>query len=313
MDAYIQARSVPLLDVLRHFGFAKWKSRKGGSEHYGACPQHQPTKNKTSFSFTRDKWNCFGCSWSGSGAIDMAIALGNLQFKQAVELLEKLAGTVHITPVVEQTPRITENKPFKGTYHKYFQPSVWLEKRGLTQKSLNLFGVGLYNNPSRKSVYSGKILLPIRRFRDGEQVAYLARDISGEDGAVKYLFPTGFAKQLELFGAWHLKVDAQAKGLTLPLRVGFLVESPLCVMKYWQMGLYAVSPFGAFLGDEQAEILARLFRGVIYLPDRDKVEKVADSVKLLSSRLWVKCPALPQGVDDPEYLNQEQILALLKS
>jgi DNA primase len=325
MDAYIQARSVPLIDVLRHFGFSGWKHRKNGTEHYGKCPEHQPTKNKTSFSFTREKWNCFSCGWSGTGAIDMCMALGKLQFKQAVELLEKLAGTVHVEQTITETKSTrTENPPFKGTYHKYFQPSEWLAKRGLTQKTLDLFGVGLYNNPNRKSIYSNKVLFSIRRFRDGEQVAYLSRDISGEDGAIKYSFPKGFHKQLEVFGAWQIKQLAEKAGasnasgervsnLALPLRVGFVVESPLCVMKYWQLGLYAVSCFGAFVSEQQLEIIQHLFRGVIYLPDRDKTDVVGASLKALSSCLWLKAPALPAEISDPENLNREQILALVKS
>jgi len=78
-------------------------------------------------------------------------------------------------------------------------------------------------------------------------------------------------------------------------------------MKFHQLGLPAVSPFGAFLAPEQVAILRQLAKGWIYLPDRDKFSAVEESLKLLSQFCWVKCPALPDGVDDPEYLSLDQI------
>jgi hypothetical protein len=50
-----------------------------------------------------------------------------------------------------------ENPPFKGQYHKYFVPSEWLTKRGLSPETLERFGVGEYSNPARQSAYKGKI------------------------------------------------------------------------------------------------------------------------------------------------------------
>lgn len=263
--------------------------------------------------------------------------LKKIGFQEAVKSLESQYATTEHKSLTEpnsdksveldkernnQTESVLANKPFSGTYEKFYVKSEWLKQRGLSEETLKLYGVGEYRNPSRKSLYTGKVLFPIRRFSDGQKVGYLARTIAEDSTDPKYIFPKGFHKQLEVFGAWQLKQKfgqstragtssgANASGPTLPLRVGFVVESPLCVMKYWQLGLYAVSPFGAYLSSEQVEIIRQLFHGVVYLPDRDKYPQVGETIFHLAQGLWVKAPALPGGIDDPEKLSPEQIAAL---
>jgi DNA primase len=334
MDKYQDVRSIPLGSVLAQLGFTGFKKRPGKKEHYGKCPFHQPKKNNTSFSFTDEKFNCFSCGEHGSGAIDLVMKLKQIGFTDAVSVLggkcfqpnESKIQESGQTTNQDNSPKsvLLENKPFAGTYEKFYVKSEWLTRRGLTEETLKLFGVGQYRNPSRKSLYTDKVLFPVRRFSDGCKVGYLARTIAEDSTDPKYIFPKGFHKQLEVFGAWQIKQLAEtagasnvsgvnASGLTLPLRVGFVVESPLCVMKYWQMGFYAVSPWGAYVSEEQVAIIRQLFRGVIYLPDRDKDGQVNLALHILSKSVWLKMPELPAGIDDPEYLSREQVLALLKS
>jgi DNA primase len=329
MDKYQDVRSIPLGSVLASLGFTGFKKRPGKKEHYGKCPFHQPKKNNTSFSFTDEKFNCFSCGEHGSGSIDLVMKLKKIGFQEAVGILgsttpETTQEIFRKEPAVQQESAALENKPFAGTYEKFYVKSDWLKARGLMEETLKLFGVGQYRNPSRKSLYTDKVLFSVRRFSDGCKVGYLARTIAEDSTDPKYIFPKGFHKQLEVFGAWQIKQLVEKAGASnasgecasnpaLPLRVGFVVESPLCVMKYWQMGFYAVSCFGAFVSDDQLAVLSQLFRGVVYLPDRDKCGQVAVTIHTLSKRLWVKAPALPAGIDDPENLSREQVLALLKS
>src|SRR5258708_2625272 len=223
--------------------------------------------------------------------------LKKIGFQEAVTSLEISSNTNHaLGPMASTKPQgdnpvletVLENKPFAGTYEKFYVKSEWLKVRGLKEETLKLYGVGQYFNPSRKSLYSGKVLFPIRRFSDGQKVGYLARTIEQDSADPKYIFPKGFHKQLEVFGAWQIKqlalkthssnaLGERASGPALPLqdayrglplRLGFVVESPLCVLKFHQMGLYAVSPFGAFVSEEQAKIVACMFRGLVLLRDR---------------------------------------------
>lgn len=45
-------------------------------------------------------------------------------------------------------------------------------------------------------------------------------------------------------------------------------------------------------------------------PDSDKRDAFEQSVFLLAKRMWARCPAMPEGVTDPESLNLEQVKAL---
>src|ERR1700704_2197066 len=309
----------PLGSVLAQLGFAGFKKRPGKKEWYGKCPFHQPKKKNTAFSFTDEKFNGFSCGEHGSGAIDLVMKIKEMNFSDAVSSLQTTQSNPIISPNKRQsaqssntgqepdTENLVENKPFAGSYEKFYVKSEWLKARGLTEETLKVFGVGQYRNPSRKSLYTDKVLFPVRRFSDGCKVGYLARTIAKDSTDPKYIFPKGFHKQLEVFGAWQIKQLAEKAGASnasgedvsgpiqhhpqsLPLKVGFVVESPLCVMKYWQMGFPAISPFGAFVSEQQLEIIQRLFRGVIYLPDRDKYPQLAETVRALSQKVWIKAP-----------------------
>jgi len=183
MDAYQELRSLPLQAIIHWLGIREdWKIRKGGTEFYGRCPLHEAKRNNTSFSFDQEgKFHCFSCQAKGKGCIDFVMAYHKVGFQAAVEWLKNIdVQTVDTsTKRVQEPPatgHITENQPFKGSYNKYFVPSEWLVKRGFSQETLDYFGVGQYDNPKRQSAYKGKILLPVRRFKDGELVGYLARD-----------------------------------------------------------------------------------------------------------------------------------------
>jgi len=299
-DQYEKLRSIPLRAVLIHFGLTEFKKRRGKDEWTMACPIHKAENNKTSFSFTDTKFHCFSCGAKGTGAIDLLIKLKGIRFREATTILE---GIIPNLPE-EYTP-VTENKPFNGNYEKYYQPSEWLEKRGIPQDILDLYGVGQYHNPNRQSAYSGKVMLPIYRL-DGVKVGYLARSIDGEP---KYTLPKGFLKQQELWGAYQISEVLASRGLArLPL--GFVVESPFCVMKFRSLGYYAVSPFGFALSSFQSDIVSQLFERVLYIPDRDKQGQM--DVRPLAQHCWVKSPELPDGLNDPEHLTEEQIQDLVR-
>jgi DNA primase len=316
MDRFEDVRRIPLRDVLMSFGYCNFKKRAGKAEWYGGCPFHDAKKNKTSFSFTAEKFNCFSCGEHGAGAIDLVMKLKKIGFQEAVEVL----GALVIAPQAIQTKSqrepnlevtVSANKPFEGKYEKFYVPSDWLKARGFSEETLKLYGVGQYFNPARKSAYSNKVLFPILRFADGVKTGYLSRTIEQESSDPKYAFPSGFHKSLELFGSWQLRQSLS--GQAQRLRLGFVVESPLCVMKLHQLGFPAVSPFGAFLSSEQVEMVAALFVGVVYLPDRDKYDQIAATCRALASRTWLKAPELPESISDPEHLNREQLLQLMKA
>lgn len=307
---YEEVRQIPLKAVLSAFGFNEWKERKGGTEFYGKCPIHRG-ENNTAFSYdSSGRFNCFVCSSKGRGAIDLTKAIKQVGFKEAISILSQLE--LQAVPTSQPTttvPLVTENAPYKSSYEKFKVESEWLKARGISQEAQDYFGVFEYNNPNRKSAYSGHILFPIKRFSDGQIVGYLARNPKPvqepQDGQhqvrlqPKYLWPKGVAKSLEVFGSHELKQTLRQLQVQAKLKVCHLVESPLCVMKFWMRGLAAVSPYGWSLSVQQAEILTHLATSWIVLPDKNKrAESLQSVVPLLAQHCFVKAPDY-QG-EDPE-------------
>lgn len=312
-DAYERLRSLPILDVLLALGWdaSAFKVRKQGTEFSGKCPVHGGKTNNTAFNFALDgKWHCFSCEAKGKGAIDLVMAVRQVGFQEAVTFLGGLAAPSPQTqlrtqpsPAESAALSSSENPPFKATYDKYAVPSAWLKARGLTEATLKHYEVFEYNNPARRSVYTGSVMLKIRRWSDGECVGYLSRNI-GEvtPEKPKYSFPKGMHKALELWGAYQIKDDEER------LRILYVVESPFSVMHFHQLGLPAVSLLGWSVSPQQLHIIVQLAKGVVYLPDSDKRKEAQAYAGLLATRLWCRFPEMPKP--DPEQLSKEQILAL---
>ena len=309
MDKYEAVRSLPLAGVLHALGFTEWKDRKSGLEKYGRCPSHAPKRNSNSFSFHKDgRYQCFSCGAKGRGSIDLVMLVKQVNFRDAVAFLEGISGAIHPETIdvsaQDEAPPISENPAFSGNYEKYYQPCDWLTERGLSDKTLKLFGVGLYENPKRVSIYAGKVMSPIRRWNDGEKVGYAARTIEPAEGEPKYLFPKGFQKHLELFGCCQLREQGVARPPRLHRGKSVCGHEVLAARSACGLAVRLVSFARA------SRYRRQLAKGWMYLPDKNKEEGVGKSVAMLSRFCWVKQPALPEGCDDPESLRLEQIRGL---
>jgi DNA primase len=274
---------------------SRFKRRKGNAEWAGPCPVHAPKKNRTAFSYSQDgKFHCFSCDAKGRGAIDLTMKVRGVGFQEAVSIVEPFSGSAITLPAKASQVRQlqvqpAQNEPFKGTYEKFKAESDWLKERGLSPEACERYGVFEYSNPSRRSQYNGSVMLRISRWSDGECVGYLSRNIGDvTPEKPKYRSPDGLHKVLEMLGAWELKERA-------PHRMIYSVESPFAVVKFSQMGLPVVSPFGWSLSEQQVAIVAELAKGVICLPDSDKSEAFAPYAHQLSKRVWVRCPVMPQA------------------
>jgi DNA primase len=331
-DKYESVRSLsfPALALALGLDLDQYRQRKLGKEWYGPCPVHNPKQNSTSFSYAADgKFNCFSCNAKGRGGIDLYKLVKNVGFQAAVEALSarptvepsqiKSPATGQISAAGSGEDQGLGNglKPFTGQYHKFAVPSPWLEARIPDAGTREKYGVFCYNNPARKSAWSGRVMIPIKDV-EGVLFGYLGRstaartpDSTMESQNAKYLFPRDFPKSHFLFGAYELRQHLLAfgGGRTLYHQV-FLLESPFAVMKFASYGLPALSPFGWNVSHEQIEILKSLGKAVIYLPDRNKERDGIPVSAELARHLWLRFPPLPAGVDDPEQMTKEQILAL---
>lgn len=312
---YRALRELPFSVLAEVLGvdISKYRRRKGGTEYSGPCIFHNPKRSSTSFSYASNgAFQCFSCNEKGRGAIDAVMKARRVGFQQAVDVLQPYAGSAILhrpisKPEIKQVQELpVENPPFDGgKYRKYAVRSEWLLKRNLEPRTLERFGLFQYSNPAGKGVCTGKILIPVRRYRDGALVAYLARTPTPAEGESTDDWPNGFHKSLEVYGAAELREEH-----ALPLRIIYWAESPFTVLRFWQMGLPCVSTFGWSISRQQADIIGELANGVVALPDADKAEAFSTYAHALARRVWVRCPPLTDGMTDPEQLSLEQIKAL---
>ena len=109
MDSYDHVRRYPLNVVLAALGFETFKYRKAGTEGYGACPIHGSKKNTTCFSFDDNgRFNCFSCSAKGKGAIDAVMAIKQVGFREAVELLWAVVPAIGLVVLLTFTWRAVQ-------------------------------------------------------------------------------------------------------------------------------------------------------------------------------------------------------------
>ncbi len=315
MDKYESLRKLPFEAIATALGvdLSLFKRRKGkhGPEIYGPCPICKPKHNVTAFSYSDSGlWNCFAGGHHGRGSIDFLKELRGCTFTDAVAFLQGITPANEKSPVKGNSEAVARPVDL-SKYRKFAKPCEWLEKRIPDQAVLEKYGVFFYSNPSRQSAYSGRVMIPVKDMK-GQLFGYLGRMPHTQTDKThhntdmpKYLFPKGLEKSKYLFGAYELQNP--------PVKVLYVVESPFCVMKFGSLGLPAVSPFGWSVSDEQIAILQTLAKGIVYLPDRNKYRECAEQVRRLSQVIWIRCPELPEGCDDPEQMGKSDILALTQS
>jgi len=142
------------------------KLQKKGSSYFGLCPFHN--EKSPSFSVSRQKqmYYCFGCG-AGGNVITFIMEYENYTFAEAVRLLAERAG-VDI-PEVEYSKEAKEKADLKTTLleinklaAKYFYAQLkteqakhahtYLTKRGLSEETIMVFGLG-YSNKYSDDLY----------------------------------------------------------------------------------------------------------------------------------------------------------------
>jgi DNA primase len=306
-DTRDSIRSLPFPVVASALGWDVSKFKRHGKDWVGRCYLHGSKTNEACFRYHAETgaYHCFSCHTKGKGCIDITIAFRKCNFSTAVAFLEPLVGKVPLER--KEAPRVISDavegavlKPYSGKYQNYQVDCEWLRKRIPDQAVRERFGIFCYSNPSKRSKYDGRVLIPFHDI-DGVHYGYMGRAIEGEP---KYLVPPGFPKSRFVFGAHLLKPAA-------PYKMIYLVESCWSVMKFYMLGLPALSTYGWSVSPEQLDTLAALTGAVCYLPDRNKAgQESAGVVQSMARRLYVHAPELPDGTTDPETLGKLEILAL---
>lgn len=151
-----------IVDVIS--GYIKLK--KNGSSYVGLCPFHNEKSPSFSVSQSRQLYHCFGCGVGGN-VITFVMEYENFTFLEAVKSLADRVGME--LPEISYSQKEQQERDLKtklleinkiaATYYyhqlKYENGQVglsYLRKRGLTDETINRFGLG-YSGQNSKALY----------------------------------------------------------------------------------------------------------------------------------------------------------------
>lgn len=225
--------------------------REYGDEVLGKCPLHLQRTGKEdrhpSWSINVKTYvhHCFSCGYSGTLSSLYRDLTGEVPEDLEWELSKKsLLASIEVKK--EQTfegPKVNE-----WVLNNYTDvPSRLLARRNVSRESIDRFEVK-WDSESKAWV------IPIRG-KTGELMGFQFR----QKGTV-INHPPGMEKSKTLFG-FHL--FANESRITV-------VESPLDAVRLNDVGVPAVSSFGASVSLDQVELLARNFRYVVAAMDNDE-------------------------------------------
>lgn len=300
--------------VLAAYGVKLTKDGSKPGQWKALCPFHDDHKPSMKVNTERKIYNCFACDASGN-VLDFVAQMDDLELRPAAKKVAELsgcatsAGTQHKRRTSKADPKgrgaskpETAAQPAakadKDTPEHAFNPPLNFElknlrtehpfftERCITPEMIEAFGLGI----ATRGIMKGRLVFPIRN-KDGQLVAYAGRWVDGElpEDTPKYKLPTGFRKELELFGY----KEAQAAGPDCTL---VLVESFLSVVKMADRYMTA-SPMGRSLSPEQMTLLGALEPKQVVLlfdgddPGRTAVETVG--ADLLKHGFTVTAPSVP--------------------
>ncbi len=312
--------------------------KKRGSTYVGLCPFHnEKTPSFTVYPETQSFY-CFGCG-AGGDTVGFIRKIENLDYVDAVKLLADRAGLEmpmdgFDDSVSKQRRRILEaNRAAAKFFHSLLMSEEgkaaldYLKNRGLSQKTVNKFGMGFAPNAWHDltdelvkqgfshndliqaglirrgnngyfDFFRNRVMVPIIDVR-GNVIAFGGRVL--DDSKPKYL-NTGdtlvYKKTNELFSLNNAK-DSGEDSL-------ILCEGYMDVISMYQAGFKnAVAGCGTALTNEQVKLISRYSNEIVLAYDADEAGQKAVSkalVLLKNSDLKVRVPILKYGKDPDEII-----------
>ncbi len=312
--------------------------KKRGSTLVGLCPFH----NEKTGSFTvypeTQSFYCFGCG-AGGDAVGFIRRIENLDYMDAIKLLADRAGLQipndgFDDSLSKKRRRVLEvNRAAAKFFHSYMMSPEGKEglnyflNRGLSQKTINRFGLGYAPNSwdslikhlkskgftldeirlaglakagqkSYYDVFRNRVMTPIIDVR-GNVIAFGGRVL--DDSKPKYINTSDslvYKKTNELFGLNYAK-DSGKDSL-------ILCEGYMDVIAMHQAGFTnAVAGCGTALTNEQVKLICRYSSEVILVYDSDEagqkaLEKAINLFK--QTDIKIRVPVLQYGKDPDEII-----------
>lgn len=328
--------------------------KKKGANYWGICPFH--SEKTPSFSVNEEKqfYHCFGCG-AGGDIIKFVQDYYKLDFNDAIAKICNDNG-IELPKMTNQTnfnyKRYYEINKIAATYYlnnlrKLPNPGyMYISKRGISNKTLNKFGIG-YSNDSWDGLYRHMSALKIpeeelerigliKKNKNGKYydkfrnrvifpiintqkkvIGFGGRSIiNGDKGMPKYLNSDEseiFHKKNNLYGL-NLARDEVKKEDNI-----IIVEGYMDVISLYQAGVKnAIASLGTALTNEQARLLARYTKNVVLAYDSDNagINATLRAIDILKEvKINVRVLNLNDAKDPDEYIrkfNVESFRNLIK-
>lgn len=328
--------------------------KKKGANYWGICPFH--SEKTPSFSVNEEKqfYHCFGCG-AGGDIIKFVQDYYKLDFNDAIAKICNDNG-IELPKMTYQTnvnyKREYEINKIAATYYlnnlrKLPNPGyMYISKRGISNKTLNKFGIG-YSNDSWDGLYRHMRALKIpeeelerigliKKNKNGKYydkfrnrvifpiintqkkvIGFGGRSIiNGDKGMPKYLNSDEsviFHKKNNLYGLNLARDEVKKEGNII------IVEGYMDVISLYQAGVKnAIASLGTALTVEQARLLARYTKNVVLAYDSDNagINATLRAIDILKeAKINVRVLNLNDAKDPDEYIrkfNVESFRNLIK-
>jgi DNA primase len=269
-----------------------------GREISCQCPFHADNHPSFSINSNTGLWICYQCGRSGTLAHLLEQIGGVTDPEQAIRQLKRNKYKPPERPAAEHI-KAEEERVFgsEDPYYLYAKYSAFsdvpdwaLEERNISRDAADLFGIR----------WKKGWIIPIWSPR---KVVDVTEDFWGwqfkrESEVDNY--PPGIKKSRTLFG-----MNLLANG-----REAALVESPLDVVRMWDVGIPAVASFGAMVSHYQITLLEAKFDRLTLALDADEAgrEQTQKIYPSLYRRVPTIRPVFPEGCKDPGDMTDEQLL-----
>ncbi|MFC1686988.1 DNA primase [Patescibacteria group bacterium] len=316
---------------------ANWKAN---------CPFH--TEKTPSFMVSKEKqiWHCFGCS-EGGDVFTFVQKIEGMEFPEALRHLAKKAGVslptfnpelqnqkTRLLEIVKTSAEFFQKKLQDPTIGK--QASDYLSSRGLSEETIQDFGLGLALNEwdslstflVQKGIkqhdiflsgmtikrdrgdgfydrFRNRIMFPLRDVH-GTVVGFGGRALAEDDKTAKYInSPQSliYDKSNYLYGLDQARQEIREK------KVAVVVEGYMDVIASFQAGVKnVVASSGTALTDRQVRLLKRFTDTIALAFDADLAGEDASRRGIdvaLRGDLEVKVITLPYGKDPDECIKKD--------
>lgn len=262
------------------------RGHPSGDHLYCKCPLHNDRTASFSLNIFSGLWFCHA-EQRGGRFSQLVMEILDITIGAAERWIVEQSYTIRPFPL-ERIPAPSPTIDLEAEYATatdHELPDYWFQ-RGFTWETADAWGI-------RYNLQSHRLVIPCRFPRGGELVGLITRAVKPGDEP-KYRNSPNFPRKTTLFG-----YDPQLSEQQI-----ILVEGPFDVINAWQHGFPAFATYGAYVTQEQVQLLQRmksLHRVVIAGDDDVQGRKGADNVMLMTLRrngIWAVRFRFPAGRKD---------------